>query len=240
MVAWRNNPKLTWWCHYYTMCISIGCLGGGAMVSLTVSLPCLSRRALMISLSHCLSLLNRATAVMIPHTWFLGENEGGRVWEERELLWYNHENAELPFMSTPSLLCFSLCPPSLITLPFSLTLCLSPSLSASLPHSLPLPPSLILCLSPSLSASASLPHSLPLSSYTFSPSLSASASLSASLPHSLPLSLTLCLRPSLSPTVLPHSLPLAVDSRRSSSLLQKQKRLELLLVLSLLIPVTLL
>ena len=41
----------------------------------------------MISLSHCLNLLNRATAVMIPHTWFLGENEGRRVWEERGREW---------------------------------------------------------------------------------------------------------------------------------------------------------
>ena len=156
------------------MCISIGCLGGGAVVSLTVSLPCLSRRALMISLSHCLSLLNRATAVMIPHTWFLGENEGGEgVGGERELL---NRGTITRMQSSPS------CPHH----PFSA----SPSV---------LPPS---------------------------------------LPHSLPLSLTLCLSP---PTPsLPPSLPLAVDSRRSSSLLQKQKRLELLLVLSLLIPVTLL
>ena len=49
------------------------------MVGLTVSLPCLSRRALMISLSHCLNLLSRAIAVMIPHTWFLDRREGG--WE---------------------------------------------------------------------------------------------------------------------------------------------------------------
>ena len=48
------------------------------MVALTVSLPCLSRRALMISLSHCLNLLSRAIAVMIPHTWFLGEKSRGR------------------------------------------------------------------------------------------------------------------------------------------------------------------
>ena len=48
------------------------------MVALTVSLPCLSRRALIISLSHCLNLLSRAIAVMIPHTWFLDGREGGR------------------------------------------------------------------------------------------------------------------------------------------------------------------
>ena len=58
------------------------------MVPLTVSLPCLSRRALIISLSHCLNLLSRAIAVMIPHTWFLDEKwrgrEGGREGEREE------------------------------------------------------------------------------------------------------------------------------------------------------------
>ena len=129
------------------MCISIGCLGGGAVVSLTVSLPCLSRRALMISLSHCLSLLNRATAVMIPHTWFLGENEGGRVWEERELL---NCGTITRMQSSPSC-------------PYPAFLASSSVLPPSLPHSLPLSSH---TLPPSLSASL-LTHPPSLTLWTY-------------------------------------------------------------------------